>query len=137
MADKTSPFRGPKDVVVKTRAVARTMTTGTALCTIPKGARLLGISLQGVASDAGTSADVSFGTTATANELVSAHDVKTAATGTGVVWCKQVSGSMGGVLSAATTIYAIYAETGTASAAGNWYATVWYTNGNQINDDTV
>ena len=95
MTAKTDILRGPKDPVVKTRAVARTMTTGTALCKIPKGSRILGITIQGVASDAGTTAVVSFGNTATANEYVASHDVKTAATGTGPVWCKQVSGALG------------------------------------------
>jgi len=137
MAAKTSILRGPKDVAVKTRDVERTMTTGTALCTVPKGSRLLGISLQGVASNAGTTGTVSFGNTATATEYVTGHDVKTAATGTGVVWCKQVSGAMGEVLTADTVIYAIYAETGTGSSAGNWQATVWYTTGNITNDDTI
>lgn len=137
MTAKTDLMRGPKEVVVKTRDVERTMTAGTALCKLPKGSRIIGISLQGIASDAGTTATVSFGNTATATEYVTGHDVKTAATGTGVVWCKQVSGAMGEVLSADTTIYGIYAETGTASAAGNWQASVWYTTGNSINDDTV
>jgi hypothetical protein len=136
MTAKTDLLRGPKDVAVKTRAVARTMTTGTAICKIPKGSRILGITVQGVASDSATAATLSFGTSATATEYVTGHDVKTAATGTGPVWCKQVSGTMGGVLTADTTIYAIYAETGAASV-GNWYASVWYTTGNISNDDTI
>lgn len=137
MTAKTDILRGPKDVAVKTRAVARTMTTGTALCKIPKGSRILGITVQGVASDAGTTGVVKFGTTVTATELVTTHDVKTAATGTGPAWCAQASGAMGTVLTADTMIYGIYAETGGASSVGNWFASVWYTTGNVTNDDTI
>lgn len=137
MSDKTSVLKGPKDVLSKTRSVARTMTTGTAIATLPKGARILGILINGVASDAGTSATLSFGTTTTATEICGGTDVKTAATGVGPTLCAGVSGVMGTVLTADTVIYAKYAETGTASAAGAWKATIIYTTGNGINDETI
>lgn len=137
MAVKESVIRGPKDLVTKTRNVTRTMTTGTALCTIPKGSRILGIVINGVASDAGTTATLSFGNNATATQYVNGYDVKTAANGVGPTWLPGVSGALGSVLTADTTIYAIYAETGTASAAGSWKATVVYTTGNSINDTTI
>lgn len=137
MSAKTSVLRGPKDLVTKTRNVTRSMTTGTALCTLPKGSRILGIVINGVASDAGTSATLSFGNTATATEYVNGADVKTAASGVGPTWLAGVSGVLGTVLTAETTIYAIYAETGTASNAGSWKATVIYTTGNAINDTTI
>lgn len=137
MAVKESVIRGPKDLVTKTRNVTRTMTTGTALCTIPKGSRVLGIVINGVASDAGTSATLSFGNSATATEWVNGADVKTAASGVGPTWLPGVSGILGTVLTRDTTVYAIYAETGTSSAAGSWKATVVYTTGNSINDTTI
>lgn len=137
MAVKESVIRGPKDLVTKTRNVTRTMTTGTALCTIPKGSRVLGIVINGVASDAGTTATLSFGTNATATQWVNGADVKTAALGVGPTWLPGVSGVLGTVLTADTTVYAIYAETGTASAAGSWKATIVYTTGNSINDTTI
>jgi hypothetical protein len=137
MADKTSLMRGPKDVKCKTRSVARTMTTGTALCTIPKGARILGFVLSGTASNAGTTATLSFGNSATATEYVSGADVKTAATGSGVVLLNGVASGVGAVLTTPTVIYGKYAETGGASSAGAWKVHVLYTDGNFINDDTV
>ena len=137
MSTKDSVFRGPKDLVTKTRNVTRTMTTGTALCTIPRGSRILGIVINGVASDAATTATLSFGNSATATECVNGADVKTAAAGVGPTLLPGVSGVLGAVLSADTTIYAKYAETGTASAVGSWKATVVYTTGNAINDTTI
>lgn len=137
MADKTSVLRGPKDVSCKTRSVARTMTTGTALATIPKGSRILALVLSGTASDAGTTATLSFGNTTTATEYVSAQSVLAAGAGDGVQVLKGVSSAVGGVLTADTTIYAKYAETGTASAAGAWEVHIIYTTGNVTNDDTI
>lgn len=137
MADKTSILKGPKALRSKTRAVARTMTTGTALCTLPKGARILAFLLNGVASDAGTTATLSIGSTTTATEYVNGADVKTAASGVGPTLLPGVSGALGVVLTADTVIYAKYAETGTASAAGAWKVTVIYTDGNILDDDTI
>lgn len=138
MSDKVSVLRGPKDVVCKTRNVARTMTTGTALCTIPKGSRILGLVLSGVASNAGTTATLSFGTTlASANEYVNAVNVLAAGVGNGVQVLNGVAGAVGSVLTADTVIFAKYAESGTASSAGAWKVHVLYTNGNALNDTTI
>jgi hypothetical protein len=113
------------------------MTTGTAIATLKKGSRILGFLLNGVASDAGTSATLSFGNTATATEYVNGADVKTAAAGVGPTLLPGVSGLLGTVLTVDTVIYAIYAETGTASNAGSWKVAIIYTDGNITNDDTI
>lgn len=137
MASTTSVLRGPKVMATKTRSVARTMTTGTALCTLPKGSRILGLILNGTASNAGTTATLSFGTTTTANELVSGQSVLAAGAGDGSQWLKGVAGALGTVLTTDTVIYAKYAETGTASSAGAWKVSVVYTTGNIADDDTI
>lgn len=136
MSDKTSVIRGPKQYFIKTRAWARSMTSGTAVATLPKGARLLGFVLGGVASDAGTTATLSVGTSTTANELVNAASVLTTA-GAGPTNLAMVSGKYGTVLTADTTIYLKYAETGTASTVGGGYVTIQYSAGNITNDDTI
>lgn len=137
MADKTSVLKGPKAVRTKVRAVTRSMTTGTALATLPKGSRILAFLINGVASDAGTTATLSFGSTTAANEYVSGADVKTAAAGVGPTLLAGVSGALAAVLAVDTVIYVKYAETGTASAAGAWKVAIIYTDGNLINDDTL
>ena len=140
MADKTSVMRGGKSVQCKFRLVTRTMTAATQLATLPKGARFLGIVLMGTASDAGTTATLSFGTTTSANELVSAQSVLAAGAGNGVNLLKGVTGV--GVASVTpftkdTPIFALYAETGTASTVGAWAVQILYTTGNITNDDTI
>lgn len=137
MADKTSVMRGPKSPVVKTRVVSRTMTAATQIATLPKGARILMLVLRGTASDAGTTATLSFGTSTSANELVSAFDVK--GSGSGVRVLAGVTGlaGFGAVATKDTPIFALYAETGTASANGAWQVDIVYTTGNVTDDDTI
>lgn len=138
MSTKESLLRGPKTVVEKTRNITRTMTTATALCSLPKGSRILRLSLGGTASDAGTTATVSIGTTsASSNELINAYDVKTAGTGTGMHVLAGAAGVFPYLCTADTTIYALYAETGAASAAGSWKLVVEYSANSVINDGTV
>lgn len=137
MSDKTSVVKGPKDLKVKTRNVARTMTTGTAVATLPKGSRIVAFVLSGTASNAGTTATLSVGNTATATEYVNGADVKTAASGSGVVLLNGVASAVGAVLTVDTPIYVKYAETGGASSAGAWKLHICYTSGNSINDDTI
>lgn len=137
MTDKVSVLKGGKKLEVKVRNVARTMLTATAIATLPKGSRLLAIETNGVASDAATTATLGFGSTTAANEYVTARDVKTAATGIGSRNGGNVSGAFGVVLTKDTVIYAIYAETGTASTVGSWTAAIQYTTGNIANDDTL
>ncbi len=137
MSVNTSVLKGPKAVRTKVRSVARTMTTGTAIATLIKGSRILGFLINGVASDAATTATLSFGSTTTATEYVNGADVKTAASGVGPTLLPGVSGVLGTVLTVDTVIYAKYAETGTASTVGSWKVAIIYTDGNVINDDTV
>lgn len=137
MADKTSVQKGGKGIQVKVRSLTRSMTTGTQVATLPKGSRILGFLLNGVASNAGTTATVSIGTTSTATQYVSGADVKTAAAGVGPTMLAGVSGALGAALTADTPIFFKYAETGTASNAGAWTVAIMYTTGNVTNDDTV
>jgi hypothetical protein len=121
---------GSKEVKCKTRAIARTMTAGTAIAKLPKGSRVIACVLTGTASDAGTTATVSLGTTATATEWVTGYDVKTAANGQGPsLLPSNGAAKFGNVLTADTVVYAIYGETGGASAAGSWNVHIVYTDG--------
>lgn len=136
MSDKTSVYKGSKPVESKTRSVTRTMTAATALMTLPKGSRIIGIVFGGVASDAGTTATVSVGTTVGGpTEFLNARDVKTAGTGTGNFWISDHNAAS--VLSTDTVVYGLYAETGTASAAGQWEVSILYTTGNSINNELI
>lgn len=137
MADKTSIMRGPKAVSSKTRSVTTAMTAATALCTLPKGSRILALILNGTASNAGTTATLSVGTSTTANELVNAANVLAAGVGNGSTVLNGVAGALGSVYTSDTVIYAKYAETGTGSSAGGWKLTVVYTTGNITDDETI
>jgi hypothetical protein len=138
MSTKVSAQRGGKDVQVKVRNVARTMTTATLLATLPRGSRVLGIMLSGSASNATTTATLSFGTTTAANQIVNAANVLAAGQGNGVNLLAGVAGGAGVYTraNAATPIYVKYAETGTASTLGSWVAYIMYTTGNFEDDDT-
>lgn len=118
----TSTISGPKPkrVYSKFGSIARTDTTAKDLMVLPKSAQIVGaFVLSPVASDAATSAVISLGTSASANELVSSYDVKTAATGLAfeTVGGKAVA-ALFTQLTADTLVKGIYAETGTASATG-------------------
>jgi hypothetical protein len=123
-----------KDLQVKKFAVARTMTGGTDRAfVVPKGTTILGFVLSGTASDAGTTATLSVGTTSgTPVEYVNALDVKTVGTGSGVGLLRGVTAAVGSVLTADTIIYVKYAETGGASTAGSWNLFVLYTTGQAL-----
>jgi hypothetical protein len=135
MSANTSVIRGPKHVVTKVRAWTRSQTTATVVATLPKGARLLGFSLGGVASDAATTATLSIGSTSTATEYVNAYDVKTAANAKGESVLPLQSGIYGSVLTADTPVYFKYAETGTASTVGGGFVSIRYTTDNILNND--
>lgn len=117
-----------KDVVCKAFKIARTDTTATLKAVLPADASILNIYLAGTASDAGTSATISIGTTsANANELVNGQDVKGAGTfirptinGLNVL---QVEGLP---LGQDIQLYAKYAEAGAASSVGSWTVVVEY-----------
>jgi hypothetical protein len=105
--------------------------------TLPKGSRILYFIVEGVASDAGTTATIGIGTTAAASQDVTGFDVKTVATGRGPVMPVMVSGALGVVLTVDTPIFFIYAESGGASTVGNWKVSCVYTTGNVSNDTTI
>lgn len=122
---------GGKDAKVKTRAVGRS-TSAVALAKLPKGARIIAMVLTGTASDSATSASLSFGTSATATELVNAYDVKTAANGQGPsLLPSNGAAKFGGVLATDTVIYYKYAEVGAASN-GSWNVHIVYTDGETV-----
>lgn len=137
MADKLSLVRGPKAVLAKTRNVLRTMTAGTQIMSVPKGSRILYFVVEGVASDAVTTATMGIGNTSAANQYFTGYDVKTVASGRGPALPAMVSGALGVVLTVDTPIFAIYAESGGASTVGNWKVTCVYTSGNVTNDTTI
>lgn len=118
-----------KPVYVKSSAtITRTMTGGTdRIFVLPKNARILYFVLTGTASDAGTSATLSLGTTSgTPVEYVNALDVKTVGTGSGVGLLRGVTAAVGSKLTADQIIYVKYAETGGASTVGSWIVHVHY-----------
>lgn len=137
MANKTSVLAGPKSLLVKTRTVTIADTTARQIATLPKGSRLLGFVINGVASDGVTTATLSFGNTATSTEYTSGQDVKTAAAGVGPTLCKGVSGVLGAVLTSDTPIFAKYADTGGAASVGTWKVSIVYSAGNYLFDDTI
>lgn len=128
---KFQGFNPGVNLRVQAASVARTDTTATAKMRLPKGARIIGFVLSGTASNAGTTATLSVGSTTTANEFVNAVSVLSGGVGNGVNVLNGVASGVGAVLTAASTdIYVKYAETGTASSAGGWKLFCLYTDGN-------
>lgn len=117
-----------KALQVKSFPVTRSMTGGTDRAFVmPKNARIMYYVLSGIASDAGTTATLSVGTTSgTPTEHVNALDVKTVGTGAGAGVLRGVSGAVGNKLTGDTIIYVKYAETGGASTVGSWWLDVFY-----------
>jgi len=119
-----------REVLVKFGSIARTDTTAKAHFGIPKGAYIVGIYVIGAAvSNAGTSATIGIGSSTSANEYMTAYDVKTAATGEGYVpaGAAAVGSAMASAVSTDIQVYGIYAETGTASSSGgDWTVKVEY-----------
>lgn len=125
----------PRDVFIKTCTIARTNTSGTdKVCVLPKNAVIVGFVLSGIASNAGTTATLSIGTTSgTPTEYVNAVSVLAAGVGNGVQLLNGVAGAVGGKLTADTPIYFKYAETGVASSAGSWTLhVVFYENSSKL-----
>ena len=114
-------------------SVTRTMTTGTKAFVLPAGATLRELILSGTASDAGTTATLSVGTTSSApTEYVNAQSVLAAGAGNGVNVLKGVTGALPAKVTADTIVYVKYAETGTASTAGSWTLTAVWTMGSKL-----
>lgn len=136
-ADITTPLSsGPttnvpvgKDVFMKAFAVARTDTTGTLKCVLPADATILDFLITGAASNAGTTATISLGSTTTATEWLTATDVRTAG-GAVRPTTTYVNTALPNLINfPATTdvkIFAKYTETGGASSAGSWIILVYY-----------
>lgn len=118
-----------KDLQVKAFQVLRTDTSATLKAVLPADASIVDVDLFGVASNAGTTATVSIGTTsANANEIINAQDVKTAG---GRIrpttsWSTNYPNTQPVPLGADIQIFAKYAETGTASSAGGPYTVLVY-----------
>ncbi|MHB8603490.1 MAG: hypothetical protein ACYC9R_12725 [Nitrosotalea sp.] len=135
---------GGKNIQAKRKTITRTQTTATQVATLPRGAVLLGFVLSGVASNAGTTATLSIGSTAAnANEYVNAANVLAAGVGNGVQLLNGVAGAVGSMpaggipTTAPLPIFVKYAETGVASSAGSWKLWILYTTGNDVYDDSV
>lgn len=110
-----------RSILTKVGTIDRTNTTAKLLFGLPKDAVIVGIYVIGAAaSDAGTTATIGTGTSATANEHMTGYDVKTAATGEGfnLAGAAAVGSVMATKLTADKDVYGIYAETGIASTAG-------------------
>lgn len=117
-----------KEHYVKVFTLARTDTTASVKSVLPADATIVDIKLFGPASNAATSATVSVGSTATANEFLNAQDVKTAG---GMIRPTTALQNIFNLqplpLGPDIQLYAKYAETGTASTAGGpWYVYVEY-----------
>lgn len=141
MADKLSVMRGGRSLQAKRRSVTTAMTTATQVATLPRGSVILGFVLSGIASNAGTTATLSIGSSTTANEYVNAANVLAAGVGNGVNLLSGVAGAVGGSTAIPSQsdmpIYVKYAETGTASNAGGWKLWIVYTTGNEQGDETL
>jgi len=120
----------PRATQTKFIKVVRTDTTAFQGAYLPKDAVVVGLYVIGqVASDAASTATIGIGTTTSANEIMAAYDVKTAATGEGYnpAGAAAVGTYMAEKLTADTPVYAKYAETGTASATGGpWFVKIEY-----------
>lgn len=113
-----------KDVQMKAFLVSRTDTTATVKCVLPGDSTVIDIKMVGVASDAATTANVSVGTTVAANEIVSAQDVKTAGgfiRPTTSIQPAALPNLENIPITKDISLWAKYAETGTASTVGGPY----------------
>jgi len=126
----TAQSPAPKDGALRFFQLARTETTGVLKCVLPGNASILGFLIWGVASNAGTTATISIGSTsANANEYVNGQSVLT---GGLVIPTASLSTNLPNIEPIPATgqdiyLYAKYAETGAASSAGGpWKIAVWY-----------
>ena len=119
-----------RGTLTKMGSLARTDTAAKELFGLPKDALIVGIYVVGgTASDAGTTATIGIGSTASANEYMTGYDVKTAATGEGYnpAGAAAVGSALCSKLTTDVPVYGIYAESGTASNIGGpWYIKVEY-----------
>ena len=114
------------ELLTKTVQVVRTDTARFDAFALPKGVVIAGVYVLGTtASNAGTSATLTVGTSTAGTEILNAFDCKT---NYGYVPAGTAAGSaIGTQLTADTLFKAVYAETGTASTAGGpWIIKVEY-----------
>ena len=114
------------EALEKVVQVVRTDTARFNAFVLPKGAVIAGVYVLGAtASDAGTSATITVGTSTAGTELLNAFNAKT---NYGYQPAGTAAGSAIGTQLAADTLYnAVYAESGTASTAGGpWLVKVEY-----------
>lgn len=125
----TMSYPKPRSTQEKLFQINRTDTTASQFGWLPKYAVITGMYVIGaVASDAGTSASISVGTTATSNELIATYDVKTAATGEGYspAGAAAVGSAMATPLTVDTPIYGKYTQSGAESTGGPWTVKIEY-----------
>jgi hypothetical protein len=118
-----------KDLLLKAFTLARTDTTAVLKLVLPADATIVDVDVYGVASNAGTTATVSVGTTsANANEILNGQDVKTAGgrIRPTTAWSTNYPNVVGYPLGADIQIWAKYAETGGASTLGGPYTILVY-----------
>lgn len=120
-----------RESLEKVIKIVRTDTAAFVGAWLPKDAVITGMYVVGhVASNAGSTATIDVGSTATANEFLASYDVKTAATGEGYnpAGAAAVGTAFMSKLTADTPVYAKYTETGTASNTGGpWFVKIEYT----------
>lgn len=118
-----------KDVTAKAFQIARTDTTASVKLVLPADATIVDILIYGAASNAGTTATVSIGTTSTSTEWVSGQDVKTAGgliRPTSTVSATNLPNLEVSPNLTDISVYAKYAETGAASSAGGPYTVILF-----------
>ena len=129
IASTRGSYPDGRSVVLHTADVARSDTTAKDLFTLNKGDIPIRIEVySGTASDAGTNARLSIGSTGSASYFVAAMDLKgTTVTSGGIGQSIPSSAAnLGAALAFATTVTATYAEAGTASTAGGpWQVLFW------------
>lgn len=127
----SNSYPKPREAIEKVVKIVRTDTTAFVGAVLPRDAVITGMYVIGAAaSDAGTSASISVGSTSSANEYLSAFDVKTAATGEGYspAGAAAVGTAFMSKLTSDLPVYAKYTEAGTASTVGGpWYVKIEYT----------
>lgn len=121
VASTSQNFPRGRSVVTFTGDVARTDTSAKELFTLRKGDIPLGLRIVGVAaSNAGTNARLSVGSTGNATYFAAALDVKSTALTSGGVGqaIPSSAANLGVPLDFDTTVTATYAEAGSAATSG-------------------
>lgn len=129
IASTRNSYPDGRKVVVHTGEVARSDTSAKDLFTLNPGDIPLRIeTYSGTASNAGTSARLSIGSTGAATYFVAALDVKGSTITSGGIGqsIPSSAANLGTAVQFVTTVTATYAEAGTASTAGGpWQVIFW------------